>query len=186
MLLKGTRGCKTVIGSTLPFRTSETLRNKAETRILKSLFFVIAEIFWIADTYLKNEIKWATRDADQRSRSQEINGPNCNVFTVTGDAFLIVTLFYYDFTSRHYNYFFTICSDPLTLRLWAFPLISSDRALWSPLICVSGRSFDLLWSASVIPSLIWINLLIWSRLWSASALVWSGLVWSFILYSRAD
>jgi hypothetical protein len=44
----------------------------------------------------------------------------------TGDAFRFVTSFIYDFTSRHYNYIlFTMCSDPLTLRLWSAPLFCS-------------------------------------------------------------
>jgi hypothetical protein len=85
----------------------------------------------------------------------------------TGDAVRFVNSFCYDFTSRHYNLYlqcalFTsvltlylgwssdcwllgCCSDTLTLRLWEIPLISSDRVLWSPLICawycVSGFIF---------------------------------------------
>jgi hypothetical protein len=61
---------------------------------------------------------------------------------------------YYDFISRHYSLFFTMCCDPLMLCLGAV-LVS---LLWS---------MDLLWSASLVAPLI---SLLWFVLWAPSVI----------------
>jgi hypothetical protein len=107
----------------------------------------------------------------------------------TGDAVRILTSFYYDFTSRHYNYFLqcALFTSALILYLgwssdcWLLgccstrnPLISSwrcgsDRLLWSAPLIFSDfasliGSFDLLLTLRLW-SLLWFPLTL--RLWSA-------------------
>jgi hypothetical protein len=85
-----------------------------------------------------------------------------------GDAFRIVTLFYYYFTSRHYNFFYNVRSS---LPCWFFilvgPLIAgflvAALTLYSDVASQSGssdRNFVLFWAASVF------ILLLTLRLWS--------------------